>query len=152
MKNTFINASINRHGRTAKLATEIFKEQPYQVINLVDFQIDQLGRISTNDELEKVLEILSGSDNLVIGTPVYWYSMSGHLKAFVDRLGNREGNPENQSAPFTDSNLYLIVQGAFPPEDVAPSIINVFQHLANRFNINYKQCITNEEQAKKIIL
>jgi len=38
-----------------------------------------------DDDLEKVLEMTSGADILVVGSPVYWNSPPGVMKDFMDR-------------------------------------------------------------------
>lgn len=39
-----------------------------------------------NDGMNKLCQKLLGADVIVLATPVYFYSMSGQLKVFIDRL------------------------------------------------------------------
>jgi multimeric flavodoxin WrbA len=44
------------------------------------------GRCTIGDGYEALLDRVLGADALVLGTPLYWYGMSGALKTFIDRL------------------------------------------------------------------
>lgn len=39
-----------------------------------------------NDDMQKLYPIIKEADILVFATPVYWWSMSSQLKAFIDRF------------------------------------------------------------------
>jgi len=39
-----------------------------------------------DDDMRKLYDLILESDALIIGTPIYWYAPSGHLKSFIDRL------------------------------------------------------------------
>lgn len=48
---------------------------------------DESGRCTIDDGFESLLrERVLPADGLVLGTPLYWYGISGQLKAFLDRL------------------------------------------------------------------
>ena len=44
------------------------------------------GKCYQNDGMNEISEALEKADVIVFGTPVYFYSMSGQLKVFIDRL------------------------------------------------------------------
>jgi multimeric flavodoxin WrbA len=45
------------------------------------------GRCTIDDGYERLLlDRVLGADALVLGTPLYWYGMSGALKTFIDRF------------------------------------------------------------------
>lgn len=56
-------------------------------------------------------------DTLVIGAPVYWYTVSGLLKTFIDRLYML---PESEG--LNGKNLYLFAQGSGPDNGTVKSI------------------------------
>ena len=45
-----------------------------------------VGRCFMNDKMTEICDEVQSSDVLVFATPVYYYSMSGQLKTFLDRL------------------------------------------------------------------
>ena len=44
------------------------------------------GKCVIQDDVKNVIETVNGSDILVFVTPVYYYSISGQLKTFLDRM------------------------------------------------------------------
>lgn len=45
----------------------------------------KLGRCVQKDDMEAVLDKMVAADVIVLATPVYFYSMSGQMKVFIDR-------------------------------------------------------------------
>ncbi len=50
------------------------------------YACSQTGKCYQNDGMNEITESLLLADVIVFGTPVYFYSMSGQLKVFIDRL------------------------------------------------------------------
>lgn len=111
----FINTSQNRNGNTSKLAARLIKEN-YQQLNLVDYKIYQLGQHYDDDEFSKVVNAIKESSHIVIGTPVYWHSMSGYLKVLLERLSQMD-HPEI----LKGKSLSVFVQGADPSDTEKPT-------------------------------
>lgn len=44
------------------------------------------GRCVLDDDMNDIMDKLTKADVIVLATPVYFYSMSGQLKVFIDRL------------------------------------------------------------------
>lgn len=57
------------------------------------------------DDMAKLLEKMIAADVIVLATPVYFYSMSAQLKAFIDRTVPRY-------TEITDKEFYYIVTAA----------------------------------------
>ena len=68
------------------MTKKLLKDQEYQQLDLVDYKLYTLGQNFPDDEFNKVYEKMLDADVQVIGTPVYWYSMSASLRALLDRL------------------------------------------------------------------
>lgn len=60
------------------------------------------GKCVFKDDMESVIQKMIDADVYVFATPVYFYSMSGQLKTFIDRLVPRY-------LEMTDKEIYLIV-------------------------------------------
>jgi len=104
-----INGSPRKNGRTVKYLKEVIegikKEKgEYQLLHLSDFQIlPCLGCYSVlpknctfpcvqKDDMEKIYSLLLKSQGIVLGSPSYWFSVSGLVKNFIDRLTSLENN------------------------------------------------------------
>ncbi|MBA1392343.1 NADPH-dependent oxidoreductase [Lactobacillus sp. XV13L] len=139
MKYLFINASANPRGVTASLAARLMKGESYQTFNLADHHIYPLGQENTaDDQFDELCKQVQEADALVIGTPVYWSSMSAYMKIMIDRMTGVMG----ENNPFSGKNLYLIVDGS-APQDAIPHIKHVWEHVSRRFNMNFKRTVTN---------
>jgi multimeric flavodoxin WrbA len=105
----FLNGSPRKEGRTAKYLKEIMKGSKkegakVEFLNLIDFKIlPCLGCYSISpkkctfpcvvkDDMEKIYSLLLKSDGFVLGSPSYWFSVSGLVKNFIDRLTSLENN------------------------------------------------------------
>lgn len=108
------------------------------MINLAEFHINQIGEDADGqqDDFQKVMKQLIMADDIVIGTPVYWSSMTGYLKTFIDRFADA------LDAPLAGKHVYLLIQGT-APGDAIPYITNVIRHLCRRFQMNYMGLATN---------
>lgn len=88
-KNVIIVGSSNRNGETTKLANTIAKKWDCDVVHLMDYQFsyyDYEHHNKNDDFISLIKKIIESYDTLIFATPVYWYSMSGILKVFFDRL------------------------------------------------------------------
>ncbi|MBC1422656.1 flavodoxin family protein [Listeria seeligeri] len=133
-RNLFINASQNRNGNTAKLAKDYFGNQKYKQINLIDYDIKQLGQVKGTDDFEKVRSEIEEAENIVIGTPVYWSDMTGLLKTFIDRH-------ELVDERYNDKNIKIIVQGSGPTDKEIKAISHIIEHFSERFGMEYRGVI-----------
>jgi multimeric flavodoxin WrbA len=136
---------MNIDGNTAGLAKEVFRGLDYTPIHLVQHNINQIGQDSggLQDDYQKVMEQLIMADDIVIGTPVYWLSMTGYLKTFIDRFADA------LDAPLAGKRVYLLIQGT-APNDAIPYITNVIKHICRRFHMNYMGIATNSKEATKL--
>ncbi len=98
-----INGSPRKNGKTSSLLKKflsLFKRKGAQttLINLVDYKINHcLGCYSQSpracrfpcvqkDDLQKIYPLLLEADVIILGSPIYWFNMSGLMKNFIDRL------------------------------------------------------------------
>ncbi|TPR12307.1 flavodoxin family protein [Apilactobacillus timberlakei] len=138
MKTLFLNFSKDPNGLTENLAYNSFNIANIKTINIVRKKIKPLGqKYSVDDQFQKICNEISKIDNLIIGTPVYWSSMSSYMKIFIDRM--TEVMSEN---PFKGKNLYLVVTGS-DPSDTFPHIKHVWEHVSKKFDMNLIKSVSN---------
>ncbi len=103
-----INGSPRKYGSVSKLLAIAGKGVldaggSYERIDLYDYRIREcIGCVSDDpkicrfpciledDDFNRLGEKLLESDGFVIGTPIYWYCVSGVLKNFIDRMTSME--------------------------------------------------------------
>lgn len=89
MKKVIIVGSSRNDGDTATLTNELVKQSKWDLINLNDYDFgyyDYEHQNRDDDYLSLMEQIINKYDTLIFATPVYWYSMSGIMKVFFDRI------------------------------------------------------------------
>lgn len=82
----FINGSPNRSGNTVRLAKKFLKDQEFKTLNLVDYKIYSYGQNFEDDQLDEIIEQMKQADTIVIGSSLYWHSMSRTIRNVLDRF------------------------------------------------------------------
>ncbi len=136
MKNNtvIIQASARSNGDTSKIIDYIREIKQLALIDLKEKNIGHFDYDFQNrddDFIPLMEEIIANYQTILFATPVYWYSMSGHLKVFFDRISdllkthkdlgrqlrgknmamlsvsNHDDMKEGFSMPFIESAKYL---------------------------------------------
>jgi len=96
-----INGSARKNGNTANLLKKVLnyaKKQgaKVEILNLIDKNIKPcLSCLAEEkckypcdikDDMQEIFELLKKVDCIILGSPTYWYSLSGLMKNFIDRL------------------------------------------------------------------
>jgi multimeric flavodoxin WrbA len=89
MKGVIIQGSSRNDGNTKKIVEQVRDKSGFDLIELSDKNIgpfDYDFANSDDDFLPLMRHIVEHYDLIIFATPVYWYSMSGILKNFFDRI------------------------------------------------------------------
>lgn len=89
MKKLIILGSSRKDGDTKKIVDELISISGWDVIDLNDYNFsyyDYEHKNLDDDYLPLMRKIIANYDVLIFATPVYWYSMSGIMKVFFDRI------------------------------------------------------------------
>lgn len=99
-KVVIINSSFRKNGNSSMLAKSFYdgaiaSGNIVQMIDIKDLNIKFcIGCLSCqntkkcvlDDGMNQIYDIIEAADIIVIATPIYYYSVSGQLKTFLDRL------------------------------------------------------------------
>lgn len=88
-KTVIILGSSRSNGDTRKVIEYLNNNNQYDIIDLntLNFSyFDYEHKNKDDDFIPLMREIIAKYDTLIFATPVYWYSMSGILKVFFDRI------------------------------------------------------------------
>ena len=129
-----IVGSARKDSDTRKLVDHLFSKAEVKVLDLLDYKITHYSYANSyppDDAFQEIVTEVLAARVLVFATPVYWYSMSGLMKVFFDRLtdlvtvrkalgrqlkgkkvfllacGNDDVLPEGFEVPFKLSSQYL---------------------------------------------
>jgi len=89
MRKIIILGSSRKDGDTKKMVDELVNISNWDCIDLNDYNFSyyDYGHKNLDDDyLSLMRQIIANYDVLVFATPVYWYSMSGIMKVFFDRI------------------------------------------------------------------
>ena len=87
-----LNGSARGGGNTSKLVDRLCSHGPegswriiwLRALEMRDFDYDMVEQ--DDDAFRETVRTLIDCDHVVFATPVYWYTMSGSMKRFFDRL------------------------------------------------------------------
>lgn len=91
MKKVIILGSSRKNGETKKVVAELMRDSDWDLVELIDFNISHYDyqHLNRNDDfLDLMKRIIDQYEVIIFATPVYWYSMSGIMKVFFDRLSD----------------------------------------------------------------
>jgi len=90
MKDTvIILGSARSEGDTKKIITQLQEYIPADIIDLKSKNImhfDYEFKNAHDDFLPTMTEVIENYNLIIFATPVYWYTMSGIMKVFFDRI------------------------------------------------------------------
>jgi len=90
-KTVIIQGSSRSGGDTNKIVNYMASNNPFDVIDLYTKNIghyDYDYKNQDDDFIGLINNIINTYDTIIFATPVYWYSMSGVLKVFFDRISD----------------------------------------------------------------
>lgn len=135
----FVNASRSAKGNTYKMGEAFLAGVTHETVFLNDYKIYQLGQNFPDDQLKEVLKKLEAADTIVIGSPVYWHTMSGPLKTFIDRLYPLE----KPVKALAGKKLYFLLQGAAPSQETLKQTPYIMSRVANQYDMKYMGAVTD---------
>ncbi len=111
MKKVVIIGSSAHDGQTRKAVDMLRSLTAFELIDLNDFNIgyyDYLHTRADDDFIPLMRRIIDGYDTLIFATPVYWYSMSGIMKVFFDRITDLLDNEKDLGRKLRTKNMAVL--------------------------------------------
>lgn len=90
-KGIILLGSSNSKGNTFTVSKYISDQTTYQIIDLKEKSIaafDYEFKNRHDDFLPLIKEIVNNYEIIIFATPIYWYTMSGTMKLFFDRISD----------------------------------------------------------------
>ena len=140
-----MNASPNQDGNTFRIGKNLLHDLKYDILQMSDYRISQYGQVYADDEMKEVMNKIREYDTLVIGAPVYWYTVSGILKTFIDRLYM---SPEAEY--LRGKKLCLFAQESGPDDATKESITFLANRLSYLMGMDLKGVVVDSSDGSKI--
>lgn len=141
----FINGSPNKNGNTASLAKILMKGQSYDTLNLVDLKIYAYGQHFADDQYQEVIQAISSHDVIVIGSPMYWHSMSSAIRNVLDRAYGVVSNGQ-----FQGKKLFFLFQGAAPTQEQLAAGEYTMNRFATIYGMEYQGMASSKLEAEML--
>lgn len=140
MKNKIIiiQGSARSHGDTNLVIDQLNRLSRVDRIKLTDYNIEHFDyeHKNKNDDFIPLMEkIIVEYNTIVFATPVYWYSMSGRMKVFFDRISDLLHYRKDLGRQLRGKNMAMIsISNA---NDLNPGFEMPFIESANYLGMNY---------------
>lgn len=137
-KTIIIQGSSKSEGNTNLISSFLNIDNKFDMIDLKTKNIghfDYEFKNANDDFLSLLEEIIEKYDTIIFATPVYWYSMSGMLKVFFDRLSDLLHYKKELGRKLRGKNMAMISNSG--ANDVKDGFSMPFIESANYLGMNY---------------
>ena len=141
----FINGSPNKDGNTVRLADTLLEGKEYDTLHLVDYKIYSYGQEYGDDQFMEVIDRMKQADMIVLGSPLYWHSMSGAVRNLLDRSYGVVSDGE-----FQAKKLFFVFQGASPTKEQMAAGDYTVGRYAGLYGFDYQGMATNKKEAQEL--
>lgn len=137
-KTVIILGSSRSKGETFQMVDYLRGRVHTDFIDLLDKNIgpfDYEFKNQGDDFLPTIRSILDQYDTLIFATPVYWYSMSGIMKDFFDRISDLLKIEKDTGRKFRGKNMAMLCCSA--ADDLVAGFNMPFVESAHYLGMNY---------------
>jgi len=117
---------------------EIFLRD-YSILPIIDMRHSEEGFQDRNDNYNSIIDRIMEHDILIFSTPIYWYSMSGTMKNFIDRWSQtlRDSKYPDFKSKMANKKAYVIAVGGDDPYIKGLPMIQQFKHIFDFMGIEF---------------
>ncbi len=130
-------ASARPDGDTSRLLNLVLSNVPHETVDLSALHLApySYGRSEIDATFLTLAERMIAADVIVLATPVYWYSMSGVAKTWLDRLTDLTTIRKELGRALAGTSLAVVSTGN---DAVAPEGFDVpFRRTAEYLDLRY---------------
>ena len=143
-----IYGSTRLHGNTEQLTEHVIKGLEVEKIFLRDFLIQPIddrrhsegGFLPVDDDYSLLVERMMKHDTFIFATPIYWYSMSGTMKNFIDRWSQtmRDSKFPDFKEQLGKKKAFVIAVGGDTPQVKGLPLIQQFNYIFQFMGISFE--------------
>jgi len=121
------------------LDTEEIFLRDYNIEPIIDMRHTTEGFQDRKDDYNSIIERILPHDILIFSTPIYWYSMSGIMKNFIDRWSQtlRDPNFPDFKAKMASKKAFVVAVGGDDPLIKGLPMIQQFKFIFDFMGINF---------------
>lgn len=142
VKNVVVFGSARPNGNTRSAINIVLKHVNYDFVDLSKFNISPFDYEHKNidDDFIDVVENILNYENIILATPVYWYSVSTQMKIFLDRWSDILTIKKELGQKFSGKNLFVISSYATEFPLGCSAFETPIRLMCDYMNINYGGC------------
>lgn len=111
----------------------------------MDLKIYSYGQHFADDQYQEVIRAISSHEVIVVGSPMYWHSMSGAVRNVLDRAYGIVMNGQ-----FTGRKLFFLFQGAAPTDEQLDAGEYTMSRFASMYGLDYQGMASNSREAVRL--
>ncbi|MBN8828935.1 MAG: NAD(P)H-dependent oxidoreductase [Sphingobacteriia bacterium] len=137
MNNPIIILGSSRSRGNTWQAIQTVYEEKIRLIDLNDYNILPFDYEHKNkhDDFLTLMEEIMNYDTFILATPIYWYTMSGQMKVFLDRFTDLLKIRQDLGKKLRGKNLFVLACfGTSPPKNLEA----IFQEICRYLGMNFK--------------
>lgn len=149
-----IYGGTRQKGNSELLADHVVQGITAEKIYLRDYNIKPIedmrhapeGFQDRNDDYNSIIDQILPHDILIFSTPIYWYSMSGTMKNFIDRWSQTLRDPKypDFKNKLASKKAYVIAVGGDGPSIKGLPMIEQFKYIFDFMGIEFAGYILGE--------
>lgn len=145
-----LQGSSRVDGNTEQLTRLALEGIPHKQILLREMSImpirdqrhEREGFDPVDDDYESVIMEVLRHEKIIFATPVYWYTMSGVMKNFIDRWSQSLRNPDYDfKAIMAQKKAYVIAVGGDDPRIKAMPLIQQMKYCFEFVGMSFESYI-----------
>jgi len=134
-----LQASARPHGNTHQVAKQLAATENADLLDLLDYKIYPFNYDQEYPEDDNFLQLITEEvlprDSIIFATPGYWYTMSGALKDFFDRLSDLLKSRKDLGRQLRGKRM--AVMACSNDEEINDSFFSAFQLSAKYLGMEY---------------
>ncbi|HEU4451532.1 MAG TPA: NAD(P)H-dependent oxidoreductase [Longimicrobium sp.] len=146
-----ILGSSRSHGNTRLVLDAVLADRSVERIDLAEHRIApyDYGHGNAGDGFLPLAEAMVRADVIVFATPVYWYSMSAQLKAFIDRMTDMTRYRKELGRAMAGKTVYLVASSTTP--ELPPGFEVPFQLTCDYFGMRWGGAFHGYFEADRVL-
>ncbi|ALC85174.1 NAD(P)H-dependent oxidoreductase [Bacillus sp. FJAT-22090] len=119
--------------------TEKIYLRDYNILPIIDMRHSENGFQDRNDDYNLIINRILQHDILIFSTPIYWYSMSGIMKNFIDRWSQtlKDSKYPNFKDNMARKKAFVIAVGGDEPFIKGLPMIQQFKYIFDFIGIEF---------------
>lgn len=148
------NSEILTEHAIQGIKTEKIFLRDYNIEEIIDMRHTEQGFQDRQDDYNAIIDRILPHNILLFSTPIYWYSMSGTMKNFIDRWSQSLRDPKypDFKEKMAAKKAFVLAVGGDDPAIKGLPLIQQFQYIFNFMKMEFSGYILGRGNKPEDIL